>query len=94
MTTHVFVHNEADSVGVVVTERVEAGTVLQGWVIDTGKTMVIEARQSIPLGHKIALRDIEAGETVIEYGQDIGRATERIPRGYLVHVHNLKSKRW
>ena len=29
----------------------------------------------IPGGHKFALRDIKTGETVIKYGQVIGRAT-------------------
>ena len=28
----------------------------------------------VPIGHKIALTDIKAGDTVWKYGQDIGKA--------------------
>ena len=43
----------------------------------------------IPMGHKVALRDIKKGEPVIKYGFPIGEATEDIPRGGHVHSHNL-----
>lgn len=45
----------------------------------------------IPAGHKFALRDIKQGETVIKYGQIIGRATCDIKTGDWVHTHNVKS---
>ena len=44
---------------------------------------------AIPAGHKVALRDIRAGEMIERYGQAIGRATEPIPAGRHVHTHNL-----
>ena len=43
----------------------------------------------VPAGHKVALRDIHEGETVIKYGYPIGRATEDIKQGSHVHTHNL-----
>ena len=43
----------------------------------------------IPMGHKVALRDIRKGEPVIKYGFPIGEATEDIPVGGHVHSHNL-----
>ena len=43
----------------------------------------------LPMGHKVALRDIRTGEPVIKYGFPIGEATEDIPRGAHVHTHNL-----
>ena len=46
---------------------------------------------TIPAGHKFALRDIAQGETVIKYGQIIGRATCDIKKGDWVHTHNVKS---
>ena len=46
---------------------------------------------SIPAGHKYALSDIKKGETVIKYGQIIGRATVDINKGEWVHTHNVKS---
>jgi len=48
----------------------------------------------VPLGHKVALRDIGSGEPVIEYGEAIGLATADIRVGQHVHVHNLKGQRW
>ena len=43
----------------------------------------------LPMGHKVALRDIKKGEPVIKYGFPIGEATEDIARGQHVHTHNL-----
>ena len=88
------VHHPSDSVGVIVVETIVGGRPLNGWVMDTDGSITAHARESIPLGHKIALRDIAAGETVVKYGHDIGRASTAIPAGAHVHVHNLKTKRW
>ncbi|HLS63096.1 MAG TPA: altronate dehydratase family protein [Ruania sp.] len=43
----------------------------------------------IPRGHKVAVRDVAAGDQVLKYGQSIGRATAAIPAGDHVHSHNL-----
>lgn len=40
-------------------------------------------------GHKVALRDVAAGEAVIKYGFPIGHATAPIKAGEWVHSHNL-----
>jgi len=45
----------------------------------------------IPMGHKVALRDIAQGEPIIKYGFPIGAATCDIPRGGHVHTHDLKT---
>ena len=42
-------------------------------------------------GHKIAAKNISKGEKVIKFGVPIGSATEDIPIGSHVHLHNLKS---
>ncbi|HTU16835.1 MAG TPA: altronate dehydratase family protein [Gemmataceae bacterium] len=47
--------------------------------------------QRIGLGHKIALRPIQQGEAIRKYGQIIGFASEDIPSGALVHVHNVSA---
>ena len=49
----------------------------------------VVAVDPIPAGHKIALRNISPGETVLRYGNSIGRATKRIERGQHIHTHNL-----
>lgn len=43
----------------------------------------------VPLGHKVARRDIPAGATVFKYGAAIGVATRAIAVGEHVHLHNL-----
>lgn len=62
--------------------------------MDDGKEARVRSREDIPLGHKIALRNIATGEKVIEYGEVIGAATKSISTGDHVHTHNLKSLRW
>jgi (2R)-sulfolactate sulfo-lyase subunit alpha len=94
VTTHYLVHDQKDSVGVVVVEDVTPGQELTGWALDTDQTVTLTAREAIPLGHKIALADIKAGATVIKYGQDIGEAVQAIGQGHHAHVHNMKTKRW
>ena len=60
-----------------------------GTAIDAaGETLT--ALEDIALGHKIALRDIAAGELVYKYGVPIGRASQAIAKGAWVHTHNLQ----
>lgn len=88
------VHAAADTVGVVVVETVQPGQTLTGWVMETDQTVTVAALDPVPLGHKLALADLAAGDTVVKYGHDIGRTIADIRRGGHVHVHNLKTKRW
>jgi len=46
--------------------------------------------QTIPSGHKFALKDIEQGEPIIKYGEIIGLATRKITKGEHTHVHNVE----
>jgi hypothetical protein len=50
-----------------------------------------ELAEPIALGHKVALRDIRAGEPVVKFGVAIGRATRDIRAGQWVHLHNCSS---
>ncbi len=50
----------------------------------------VTVRQPIPYGHKFALREISAGDYVVKYGAQIGRATALICGGDHVHVHNVE----
>ena len=91
---HFILHDPQDTVAVVVVEGVTAGQDLTGWIMDEDRTISLQARQDIPIGHKLALKDIKQGDTVIKYGHDIGRATADIKAGSHAHVHNIKTKRW
>ena len=68
-------------------EALEAGRTLR-----LGDVTVVVA-ESIPRGHKIALREIRAGEAVVKYGSAIGAASTRIAAGTHVHTHNVASAR-
>ncbi|MBL7213224.1 MAG: UxaA family hydrolase [Desulfobacteraceae bacterium] len=87
------VHEKEDTVGVA-TVDIKAGEVAKGLYMDTQDPVEMKALKDIPLGHKIALRDADAGGTVIKYGNDIGKVVAEIKAGDHVHIHNLKTKRW
>ena len=91
---HFLVHDPEDTVGVVVVEDVEAGQELSGWVMATDDTITLNALDAVPLGHKVALKDVSDGETILKYGHDIGKAVATIAKGAHAHVHNVKTKRW
>ena len=91
---HLLVHDAKDTVGVVVVEGLTAGTDMLGVVTHDNSDFRLTARHDIPIGHKVALRPIKAGDTVWKYGADIGRAVADIDEGEHVHVHNVKTKRW
>ena len=88
------VHNAGDTVGVVVVEDAAAGKELVGWVMETDATLKVRAEADVPLGHKVAIRPMAKGDTVVKYQHDIGRASEDIAVGGYVHAHNVKTKRW
>ena len=91
---HFLVHSPKDNVGVVVAEGLKAGTKMLGVITETDTTLDLEAKQDIPIGHKVALKPLKTGDTVMKYGEDIGRMVGEAGTGEHVHVHNLKTKRW
>jgi (2R)-sulfolactate sulfo-lyase subunit alpha len=91
---HFLVHDEGDSVGVVVVEGVKAQDMLTGWIMDQDKVVQFKALSDIPIGHKLAIKPLSNGDTVIKYGVDIGKTVAPIQVGEHLHVHNVKTKRW
>jgi (2R)-sulfolactate sulfo-lyase subunit alpha len=91
---HLLVHHKKDTVGVVVVEGLKAGTEMLCVVTADDSSFTLKSTMDVPIGHKIALTDIKAGDTVWKYGEDIGKAVADIGKGQHVHVHNLKTKRW
>jgi (2R)-sulfolactate sulfo-lyase subunit alpha len=91
---HFVLHDAEDKVAVVVVEGVKAGMELNGWIMDENRTITLTAKQDIPIGHKIALKDMAVGDTVIKYGIDMGKVVAPIEAGQHAHVHNIKTKRW
>ena len=91
---HFVVHDEGDSVGVVVVEGVKSGQQLTGWIMDQDRDIQVTAQSDIPIGHKLAIKALSNNDTVIKYGVDIGRTVAPIKVGEHAHVHNIKTKRW
>ena len=91
---HFLVHSPKDNVGVVVVEGLEAGTEMLGVITENDTTLQLKAEHDIPIGHKVALVALSPGDTIIKYGEDIGKMVAESVKGGHVHVHNLKTKRW
>jgi altronate hydrolase len=72
--------NEADNVGVAISEIASGATVSQ---------YQVTARSDIPKGHKMALSPISIDDPVIKYGQIIGYASASIEPGDHVHTSNV-----
>ncbi len=87
MTIRVFVIDERDNVATNVADEIPAGT-----QVDVNGT-IIETLDVIPYGHKMALKTIPEGGTVLKYALSIGTATQDIQPGNHVHVHNVESNR-
>ncbi len=91
---HLLVHDHKDNVGVVVVEDLAAGTEMLCVVTADDSDFRLNVGEAVPIGHKVALRDLAPGDTVVKYGEDIGRVVAPIAKGGHVHTHNLKTKRW
>jgi (2R)-sulfolactate sulfo-lyase subunit alpha len=85
-------HRRDDDVAVAV--RDTAPGAARAAYLDSGDRFEIGVRTPVPLGHKIALRDLAERQNVLEYGVPIGRTRAPVAAGELVHTHNLRSARW
>jgi len=75
--------NPADNVGVALRDLAKG----EKYGIVGGEC--VQAEQAVPFGHKIAVKDIDAGAPIIKYGEVLGAAFTAISRGEWVHAHNL-----
>jgi altronate hydrolase len=62
---------------------------LQGMTLRLEDDTLLSIQETIPPGHKLALRSVAVGGAVRRYGQFIGAATKPIQPGAHVHAHNL-----
>ena len=90
----VLAHSSKDNVAVVVVEGLKSGTKAFGVVTEDNSTFTVEVKDDIPIGHKVALTDLADKDTVIKYGQDVGRMVAAAAKGHHVHTQNMKTKRW
>ncbi|MEW6046403.1 MAG: altronate dehydratase family protein [Bacillota bacterium] len=80
----------ADNVATALRE-LEQGSTIQ--VLGSNGFEQLTIHETIPFGHKVALRSIPRGNLIIKYGHVIGRATLDIESGSLVHSHNVEGLR-
>lgn len=91
---HLLVHHEGDNVGVVVVEDLKAGTEMLCVITEDNSDFKMVVNHDVPIGHKVALQDFVEGDTIVKYGQDIGRVIASAGKGDHIHTQNLKTKRW
>lgn len=91
---HAVLHDAKDTVAVAVVEGIKAGTELTAWIMEEDKLIQVMAKEDIPIGHKVATKDMNVGDTVFKYGVDIGKVVAPIAAGDHAHVQNIKTKRW
>ncbi|MGM9971820.1 MAG: UxaA family hydrolase [Anaeroplasmataceae bacterium] len=77
MNDYIIIH-EIDNVAVAL-RPYQKGEVIEG----------VTLINDIPQAHKVALKEIKAGEDVMKYGCPIGHATVDIKPGEHVHTHNV-----
>ena len=93
MAHAILLHEPDDDVGVAVRDLKKGEQV--GTVTLEGNSVAdIKLVDDVPLGHKVAMKDLAQGKDVIEYARVIGTVSQAAPRGSHVHTHNLKTKRW
>jgi len=89
----ILIHEPDDDVGVAV-EDLSAGAEAGVITLEGAPVGTVTLVDDVPLGHKVAMRDLTGGKDVIEYGRVIAVATQGVPRGSHVHIHNIRTKRW
>jgi len=87
-------HAGGDDVAVAVRDVAAGERVVVRFMDESRPDATLTAREAIPLGHKMALRDLAQGVPVVEYGERIGLTRVPVREGEHVHVHNLVSARW
>lgn len=93
MTKGILLHDPGDDVGVAVLD-LKAGDEIEAVTLEGEPVSQIILADDVPLGHKVAMRDLSKDKHIIEYGEEIGYAYVPIKIGAHVHVHNIKSLRW
>ena len=79
-STDIIIHDEKDNVGVVVIEKITPNQDYNCWIMENDKSVKIQSKNEIPLGHKIAMLDLNEGDTILKYGHDIGKVVKKLKR--------------
>lgn len=93
MAHRALAHRITDDVAVAVAD-LQPGEQLNIQSLDGAGSHQVTLLEAVPLGHKVALKDLPEGHVVIEYGERVGRMTQAVAKGGYVHVHNIRTLRW
>ncbi len=93
MAHAILMHEPDDDVGVAVRD-LKKGESVGALTLEGRFVTDIKLVDDVPLGHKVAMRDLPKNKEVIEYGRTIGAATQKTRCGAHVHTHNLRTLRW
>lgn len=89
----ILLHEFDDDVGVAV-EDLKKGNKIGVVTLEGKAAGVVKLISNVPLGHKVAMRDLAKDKPVIKYGRPVGKTVAPVARGEHVHVHNVKTLRW
>ena len=93
MKHSILLHERGDDVGVAVVD-LKKGTNAGALTLEGKPAGSVKLRDNVPLGHKVAMREVAKDAGVIKYGRQSGKALKPIAAGSHVHTHNLKTMRW
>jgi (2R)-sulfolactate sulfo-lyase subunit alpha len=89
----ILMHEPQDDVGVAVLD-LKKGSIIGAVTLEGKAAGKVKLLNNVPLGHKVALRDLAKDKPVIKYGRPVGKTVQPISRGAHVHTHNVKTLRW
>lgn len=78
--------DESDNVAVALTDLKQGESCL---VRFSDREGVVKVLEDITFGHKFALVDINKDESVLKYGEEIGRMMVFVEKGGYIHNHNM-----
>jgi len=85
------VDEKNDNVATILSNDIKSGMTIPVTVL--GEELQVKVNAEIPFGHKVAIKPIKKGETILKYGLSIGKAMEDIEFGSHVHIHNIEPVR-
>lgn len=89
----ILLHEFDDDVGVAV-EDLKKGNKIGVVTLEGKAAGAVKLISNVPLGHKVAMRDLAKDKPVIKYGRPVGKTVAPVAKGEHVHVHNVKTLRW
>lgn len=82
--------DDTDNVAVALTDLVKGDECI---VRFHNREEVIKVVEDISFGHKFAITNIGQNESVLKYGEEIGKMSVPVQKGEYIHNHNMYCER-